>query len=61
MVRTEWNTVEEKDKTAAGIQVVQIQMAGETKWTFTNKISSSVKIWKVLGQKPWVLIWSGKV
>ena len=31
MVRTEWNTVEEKDKTAAGIQVVQIQMAGETK------------------------------
>ena len=58
MVRTEWNTIEEKDKTAAGIQVVQIQMAGET---FTNKISSSVKIWKVLGQKPWVLIWSGEV
>ena len=41
MVRTEWNTIEEKDKAAAGIQVVQIQMAGET---FTNKISSSVKI-----------------
>ena len=48
MVRTEWNTIEEKDKTAAGIQVVQIQMAGETKWTFPNKISSSVKIW-ILG------------
>ena len=35
MVRTEWNTVEEKDKMAAGIQVVHIQMAGET---FTNEI-----------------------
>ena len=41
MVRTEWNTVEEKDKTAAGIQVVQIQMAGET---FTNKLSRIVKM-----------------